>query len=77
MILSFFDKLTEFGENIYKYTIGFLSDLPAFGRAILTILLMVLAALGLLSLLKKSFKIFGLIIIGIIVFAIVSMFIVK
>lgn len=74
---DFLDQVRNIGETIYNYSIGWLANLPSLARAIISILVVFLAAVGLIRLLTKSFKIFGTIIVVLIIAAIVLGLVVK
>ena len=71
-ISEIIQKVSDFGNDIYEKTVGFLGNLPGVACGIATVLFLALAAIGLLSLLKKSFKVFGIIFVVIVALIIIT-----
>lgn len=65
------EKISSFGQNVFDKTIGFIQSLPSgTAQGLASLLLIILAAIGVLTLFKKSFKVFGTII-GIVIVLII------
>lgn len=63
--LNIVDKLTDFGNNFFDKTFGILNGMHGALKGVVAVALLVILGVGILSLLKKSFKIFGFIILAI------------
>lgn len=67
-------SLSDFGNNIFQKTVGFIGNLPGIAAGIASLFLIFLAVIGLLRLLGKSFKFFGTVILIIILIIIGTSF---
>lgn len=67
------NKISELGDSFFNWVLNGIIPLPGIIKGFITIVVFTLVALGILSLLRKSFKIFGIILLVIFVIALVSM----
>lgn len=77
VFLNCFKKIQDFGNNIFDNIFMPLYNLPGFIKGIVAIIILGLMAIGVLTLLKKSFKIFGIIISVVIIAILVSLLLNK
>lgn len=57
-----FKEILEISNGIFENTIGILNRLPGLLKDIMTLVILCLIVIGIITLLRKSFKFFGLII---------------
>ena len=67
-------KISEFGDSFFEWILKGIIPLPGIVKGIIVIVVLVLVAIGILTLLKKSFKVFGIILLAILTIIIVSGF---
>ena len=67
------NKISELGDSFFNWVLNVIIPLPGIIKGFITIVVFTLVALGILSLLRKSFKIFGIILLVIFVIVLVSM----
>lgn len=72
---SLLQKIVEFGNNIYDKTFGLLNSLPGVVKGLVSCFLLVIMITGLITFLKKSFKVFGIVILALLILVIIGSFI--
>ncbi len=66
-ILNIINKLTDFGNSFFDKTFGILNNMQGALKGVVAVALLVILGVGVLTLLKKSFKIFGIVILAIVI----------
>ncbi len=59
--MEFFNKISEFGNKFFEWLVEGVLPLPGIIKGFVVIVAMLLILVGVLSLLKKSLKVFGII----------------
>ena len=77
MFLNCFNKIQDFGNNFFDNIFMPLYTLPGFIKGVVAIIILGLMAIGVLTLLKKSLKIFGIIISVVVIIILVSLLLNK
>lgn len=71
MVLTDFSEIiqqiSDFGNEVFSKTVGILNELPGTAAGLASVVLILLAAVGTFTLLKKSFKFFGIILLIVLV----------
>ncbi len=75
--LNIINKLTDFGNSFFDKTFGILNNLHGVFKGVIAIVLLVLIGLGILTILKKSFKIFGIVIMALAILIVVGLLLNK
>lgn len=66
------NKISEFGNNFFDWVVEGILPLPGIIKGVIVIVVLLLVVVGIMSLLKKSFKIFGIILLIIFIAILVS-----
>ena len=72
--MSVIEKISEFGNSFFEWLIKGIVPLPGVIKGVIVIVTFLLISIGIFTLLKKSFKVFGIILLAIFIVVLVSMF---
>lgn len=64
-MLDFLKRIPEFGNELYDKTIGIMDSMPGVIKGILAVTILFFLVIGILTMLKKAFKVFGIILIAV------------
>lgn len=70
--MNIINKISEIGDAFFNLISQWIIPLPGIIKGFIALVVLALVAIGVLTLLKKSFKIFGIILLGVFVVILVS-----
>ena len=75
--MNVINRISELGNKFFDWVLKGIIPLPGIVKGVIVIITFALVAIGILSLLKKSFKVFGIILLVLFVAIFVSSFLFK
>lgn len=75
--MNIFNKVSELGNTFFDWLVKWVVPLPGIIKGFVVIVALLLIIVGVISLLKKSFKVFGVILLIITIMILVSKIIYK